>query len=124
MVNGPDPVPFVPPSGATISTLKAIVRVLGSFLPFINLFDWLTKKLIQVQHFRHYGYMRYLTTAEPGANGDYPDLRLEFGLSSWQRLIRFIGLNSSGAAKRIDKYHDMRLYRDKLRAHARRRNPD
>ena len=123
VVNGPDPVPFVPPSGAAITVAKSILRVLGSILPVLDAVDWLTDRLIRIQYFRHYGYMRYLSVADPGPNGDYPRLRLEFSLSSLQRLGRFIGLNSTGKAKRIDKYHDMSLYRDKLRAHAQRRNP-
>ena len=34
IVNGPDPAPFVPPSGAFISFMKSVVRVIGSVLPF------------------------------------------------------------------------------------------
>ncbi|MEL0113585.1 MAG: hypothetical protein VW835_17775, partial [Rickettsiales bacterium] len=66
--------------------------------------------------------MCYLTVAEPGADGNYLTLRLEFHLSTLNRLIRFVQLWTAGEAKRIDKYHDMSLYRDKLRAHAVRRN--
>jgi hypothetical protein len=122
IVNGPDPVPFVPPSGNFIDILKIVIRVAGVILPFWGWADLVTKWLIRVQRFRHYGYMRYLTVAKPGPKGDYPKLRLEFGLSTLDRLSRFIRLKISGEAKRIDKYHNMALYRDKLRAHAIRRN--
>lgn len=122
IVNGPDPVPFVPPSGMAIDAGKATLRIIGSLLPFLGVIDWAVDKLIKVQRFRHYGYMRYLSVAEPGPNGDYPKLRLEFSLSSTQRLIRFIQLWKEGSAKRLDKYHNMSLYRDKLRAQAVKRN--
>ena len=122
IVNGPDPVPFVPPSGITIDVFKAVIRVLGVVLPFWGWADWVTNRLIRVQKFRHYGYMRYLTVAVPGPKGDYPTLRVEFALSSLRRLTRFIQLWTAGEAKRIDKYHNMARYRDKLRAHAVRRN--
>ncbi len=122
IVNGPDPVPFVPPSGRGISFFKAVVRIAGALFPWGGVAEWLTAKLIRIQYFRHFGYMRYLTVAEPGADGNYPTLRLEFHLSTLNRLIRFVQLWTAGEAKRIDKYHDMSLYRDKLRAHAVRRN--
>ncbi|MEE4299272.1 MAG: lipase family protein, partial [Pseudomonadales bacterium] len=122
IVNGPDPVPFVPPSGRAITGAKAVLRVIGSLLPFLDAIDWAVEKLIRAQQFRHYGYMRYLTVAEPGPDGDYPDLRLEFSLSSLQRLARFWGIYSAGESQRIDRYHAMSLYRAKLRAHALRRN--
>jgi hypothetical protein len=123
IVNGPDPVPFVPPSGVAIDAGKVVLRVIGSILPMLDAIEWLTDRLIRIQRFRHYGYMRYLSVADPGPKGDYPTLRLEFSLSSLQRLYRFIGLYSAGKPKRIDKYHDMSLYREKLKAHALKRNP-
>ncbi len=122
IVNGPDPVPFVPPSGFAIDIWKAVIRVLGVALPFWGWADWVTNWLIRVQRFRHYGYMRYLTVADPGPQGDYPTLRLEFSLSTLRRLTRFVQLFIAGKADRIDKYHDMSRYRDKLRANAVRRN--
>jgi len=122
IVNGPDPVPFVPPSGAAISFAKSIVRIIGSILPFAGVTEWLTDRLIKVQKFRHYGYMRYLTVVAAGPKGNYPNLRVEFALSTLGRLGRFIQLHRSGQADRIDKYHSIERYRDKLRAHARRRN--
>ena len=68
--------------------------------------------------------MRYLTIVEPGPQGDYPDLRLEFGLSTWERFLRFINLRMDNQGDRVDKYHGMNRYRAKLRAHALRRNPN
>ena len=57
--------------------------------------------------------MRYLTVTDPGPQGDYPKLRLEFGLSTLRRLTRFVKLRIEGEADRIDKYHDMGRYRVK-----------
>ena len=122
IVNGPDPVTLVPPSGFALDTIKAIIRVLGIALPLWGWASLLTNRLIRNQRFRHYGYMRYLTVAQPGDNGDYPGLRLEFGLSTFRRLTRFVQLRTSGTADRMDKYHDIARYRNKLRAHALRRN--
>ncbi len=122
IVNGPDPVTLVPPSGFVLDFLKGVIRVLGVVLPLWGWDSWVTKWLIRIQRFRHYGYMRYLTVVDAGPNGDYPNLRLEFSLSTIQRLYRFSRLWTSGKANRIDKYHDMARYRDKLRAHALRHN--
>ena len=124
IVNGPDPVTLVPPSGFTLDICKSIIRVLGIVLPFWGWAGWVTNWLIRVQRFRHYGYMRYLTVVDSGLNGDYPNLRLEFSMSTSQRLYRFFKLRTSGKADRIDKYHDMVRYRNKLRAYALRRNQD
>ena len=72
IVNGPDPVTLVPPSGFGLDVLKGIIRVLGVVLPFWGWAGWVTDLLIRVQRFRHYGYMRYLTVAVAGPKGDYP----------------------------------------------------
>ena len=122
IVNGPDPVPFVPPSAFVIDLSKSVLRLAASVFPFAGALDWAVGKLVRVQKFRHYGYMRYMTVVEPGPKGDYPGLRVEFALSSMQRLVRFVGLRRSGKATRIDKYHDISRYRDKLRAQAIRMN--
>ena len=122
IVNGPDPVTLVPQSGFMIDIVKGIIRVLGFVLPLWGWASKLTELVIRAQRFRHYGYMRYLTVVNPGPKGDYPNLRLEFALSTLQRLSRFVKLRTLHAADRIDKYHDMVRYRNKLRAHAIRRN--
>jgi len=123
IVNGPDPITLVPPAGVALKIAKGIIRVLGVLLPFWGWAAWITEKLIRSQKFRHYGYMRYLTLAEPGRKRDYPTLRVEFALSTYNRLKRFIGLRTSGRARRIGTYHSMAHYRSKLRAHALRANP-
>lgn len=122
VVNVADPVPFVPPAGITINVLKSILRGLGSLLPFLGAVDWVIDRLIKVQKFRHYGYMRYLTDAAPGPNGDYPTLRVEFAVSNLRRLVHFVETCHQNRAQRIDKYHSMSRYRDKLRAYAVERN--
>lgn len=123
IVNGPDPVTLLPPAGSGLEVIKGIVRVLGVFLPLWGWAGRFTTKLIRYQQFRHYGYMRYLTIAKPGSTGDYPGLRLEFDLSTYNRLKRFIRLRTLGEGRRIDTYHKIRQYRNKLRACALRTNP-
>ena len=121
IVNGADPVPFVPPCEASISIPKVIVRVVGTFIPFVAKLD---KFLGRKQGFLHYGYQRYLSICEPGEDGSFPKLRNEFGISSLQRLTRYAGRLIRGEwakTKRLDKYHDIALYRAKLRAFAIRR---
>lgn len=122
IVNGADPVPFVPPCGTTISILKTIVRGVGTFVPVVA---HLNKFLIARQGFRHYGFQRYLSICAPGDKGDFPKLKNEFGIGGFKRLTRYVGrLTRRGEGtktKRIDKYHDIALYRAKLRAFAVRR---
>ena len=122
IVNGPDPVTLVPPSGFGLDIFKGLIRVAGFVIPLWGWAGRVTNFLIHIQRFRHYGYMRYLTVVDAGPNGNYPDLRLEFSLSTSQRLYRFFKLRTSGKLDRIDKYHDMARYRNKLRAYALRRN--
>ena len=122
IVNGPDPVPFVPPSGTTLHVLKVLSRMIGEIVPWVGIFEKLTKFLIKKQKFRHCGYMRYLTVVDPGEAGKYPKLQVEFAVSSFLRMARFIRHLGEGKGDRIDKYHSMARYRDKLRAYALRRN--
>lgn len=122
IVNGPDPVPFIPPSGRTIDFFKIVSRMLAAVFPWGGVLECATKRLIKIQRFRHCGYMRYMTVVDAGESGEYPKLQVQFGISSLGRLSRYWGLKTKGEADRIDKYHDMVRYRDKLRAHARRRN--
>lgn len=121
ILNGPDPVTFVPPSGGFLDALKIVVRTVGVAFPFFGWADWVGGWLVRQQRFRHYGYERYLTPVGPGDKGDYPNLRVEFALSAPVRLMRFVLLVKDGRSQRIDKYHAMREYREKLRAHAIRR---
>ena len=139
VVNAADPVPFVPPSGATTTALKIVVRFFSTFANIFGLLDRLLDLLIKQQDFRHFGDMKYLPFAKE-VNGTYPDLRLQPAISSLGRLGRYIrvfsipaidrqldAVNATNSAKpgkpdRIDKYHDMARYRDKLRAIAIRRN--
>ena len=124
IVNGADPVPCVPPSGRAISVLKVLLRALSELTPLVgpvldNTVNWLVRK----QGFRHYGYQRYLSICEPGDNGTFPKLRNEFGIGSFERLWRYAQrlMRAEVAKKRIDKYHDIALYRAKLREFAIRR---
>lgn len=121
IVNGADPVPFVPPSGVSIDIAKTLLRAIGSL---IGPFDKLAERLVRYQGYRHYGYQRYLTICAEGSQGDFPRLRNEYGVSSIERLWRLLQRMLRGQftrGVRIDKYHEMRLYRAKLRSFAIRR---
>ena len=125
IVNGADPVPCVPPSGGAIAVLKVLLRALSELTPLMgrpldSAVNWLVRK----QGFRHYGYQRYLSICEPGDDGTFPKLKNEFGIGSFERLWRYAQRLMRGevaAKKRIDKYHDIALYRAKLREFAIRR---
>ena len=125
IVNGADPVPFVPPATAAVDFVKGALRLSIAVIPIIG--PWLDKALnwiVSKQGYRHYGFQRYLTICEPGEDGSFPNLRNEYGVSSlgrlW-RLTRRLLRGEAGAKKRLDKYHDISLYRHKLRAFAIRR---
>lgn len=125
IVNGADPVPFVPPAKATVDVLKGGLRFLGAVIPIIGpLLDKLLDGVVSRQGYRHYGFQRYLTICGPGADGSFPKLKNEYGVSSFGRLWRLarrLLRGEAGATKRLDKYHDISLYRHKLREFAIRR---
>ncbi|MBO6559585.1 MAG: lipase family protein [Nisaea sp.] len=121
IVNGADPVPFVPPSSISIDIAKALLRGIGMFFSPANR---LANLVVRSQRFRHYGYQRYLSICDPAADGTYPDLKNEFGISSLERIYRYAQRLLRGEAstqRRIDRYHDIAEYRSKLREFALRR---
>ena len=129
IVNAADPVPFVPPSGATLNVVKALLRLFHNILPFAGVFGWLLDRTIKVQAFRHYGDIRYLPFADPGSDAADDGLQLYTGVSGVERLLRYFRViavpartDKSGVRDRVDLYHEMKRYRDKLRAIARNRN--
>ena len=139
IVNAADPVPFLPPSGAFLNVFKAVVRFLGTFLNVFGAADRFLGFLIKQQNFRHYGDMKYLPLIEP-VNEKCPGLRLQPGISSfgrlwcWVQTFRISALDKAlddptptskikrPQPDRIDRYHNMERYRDKLRAIAKDRN--
>ncbi len=134
IVNAADPVPFVPPSGAVISGLKHATRFLSAVIPWGGVLDRLVGILVRQQDFRHYGDMKYLPFAN-AVNGAYPaSFRIQPGISSAGRLYRYVRMFLVTPVKdeavasqrtrpdRIDLYHGMDQYCDKLRAVAINRN--
>ena len=118
IVNGADPVPFVPPSKMFIDFLRVIIRRL---IPRMNR---LTALPIWFQGYQHYGSQRYLSICNEGADGTFPGLSNEFGVGSLERLWYFFQRLTQGEIskhKRIDKYHNIAAYRAKLHAYAIRR---
>ncbi|MCZ6863355.1 MAG: lipase family protein [Alphaproteobacteria bacterium] len=119
VVNGSDPVPFAPPSSEVVEFIQTLFELLAKFAPIVGgVATWLGR----FQGYTHYGFMRYLSMVSKGEDGDYPDLRVEYSLSSFGRAFRYYKRILTGQGNRIDKYHNMDRYRDKLRAHADRRN--
>lgn len=121
IVNGADPVPLVPPSGISIEILKFITRTLSTFLPIL---DRIIPFIVARQGYRHYGYSRYLSICEPGPEQDYPDLVVDYGVSTLERIWRTFRRASEGAwtqGARLHKYHSIGIYRAKLRSEAQRR---
>lgn len=120
--NGADPVPFVPASDIFVDGIKFLVRTIGIVITPVNR---LLPIVINWQGFQHYGSQRYLSICEPGEDGTYPKLRNEYGVSSLERIWRYVNRMLAGEfsfEKRIDKYHYMDQYRAKLREYAIRRN--
>jgi triacylglycerol lipase len=105
IVNGADPVPFIPPTNRFVKPLKFLLR----WLPFR--LDWAVDFLIKRQGYRHYGDMRYL-------HRDRSEIIP--GVGPLERLARNLGELRQGAS--IVRYHDIGTYRRKLRGIALRRN--
>ena len=78
VVNGVDPVPFVPPSARTVSCAKHVLRLVGTLIGPV---ERLANRLVRYQGYRHYGFQRYLNICAAGPDGDFPRLRLEFAVS-------------------------------------------
>ena len=124
LVNGVDPVPFVPPSDKSVSFAKHALRFVGTVIGPV---EKLADGLVKFQGYRHYGYQRYLNICTAGPNGDFPNLRVEFAVSPLARIGRVIGRvlrREFNRGLRCDKYHEMELYRAKLRAFAKKRQQD
>ncbi len=133
IVNEADPVPFVPPSGRFVSVLKHLFRFLAALIPWGGVLDRAVGFLVRQQNFRHYGDMKYLPFAA-AEEGEYPQtFRIHPGISSSERLFRYVRMffvepvstdksHAGATPDRIDRYHGMDRYRDKLRAVAVNRN--
>lgn len=120
VVNGPDPVPFVPPSKLWIDILKIVLRSIASVF---NLgIGKLIDNAINLQGYRHYGDMRYLTPISKAdyKKSDFSKMRVEFYISGFLRMGRF--LRRIFESERIDKYHDISRYRRKLLVYAAKQN--
>jgi len=124
IVNGADPVPFVPPSEMTVTLIRNAIRAVSIVLPLGGYLERISGLLVNVQGYRHYGDSRYLTICKPTRDEKYPKLSVEPAISPLGRLARHLmrwreGAWSRGA--RLDKYHDMAVYRRKLRYWAEKR---
>ena len=118
LVNGVDPVPFVPASDKTVSFIKHVLRFVGTVIaPAEKLAD----ALVKCQGYRHYGYQRYINICSAGQKGDFPGLQVEYAVSPMARILRLLGRmmrREFTRGVRYDKYHKIDLYRAKLRVFA------
>ena len=124
LVNGVDPVPFVPPSHRIVTFAKHALRFVGTI---IGPAEKLADGLVKFQGYRHYGYQRYLNICSAGTKGNFPNVRVGFAVSPLARIGRMIGRALRGEFNRglrCDKYHEMEIYRAKLRAFAKKRQQD
>lgn len=134
IVNAADPIPLLPPSGGFVDFQKSVIRFLGTLFPWGGIASRIVDVLIRQQNFRHYGDMKYLPFSKP-VDGRYPDnFLIQPGVSNSVRFFRWIRvlLVSKGTKKpqkwmtarpdRIDHYHGLDQYREKLRAVAINRN--
>ena len=125
VVNAADPIPFVPPGGGCIEIIKLIVRNIFPIIPFLaSLREPIIDFLVRRQGYRHYGDIRYLTDAPAGPDGKYKGmlvLKSVGALSRLGRSAKAIFKGNASSAKKLIAYHDIGIYRDKLRAYALKR---
>lgn len=114
VVNSADIVPRVPP-GATLGLLVKLVQGLkwatGWFPMLSSLFEWIEPKVDQLNGYRHFGDMRYLTDVK---NGRFNDVRLLSNPPAIDRLL-WMGEHIRNSFSFTFKSHGMELYRKKLR---------
>jgi len=122
-VNAFDPVPLVPPAGRTISFFKLPAKTLAKVVPGGGLFDIAANWLTKVQGYRHAGDLRHMTAGDMDENGLYPTVKYysQFGVTD--RFIRLWNSIQNGQMKRLDTYHNMTIYRRKIRSRALSRAP-
>jgi triacylglycerol lipase len=109
VVNGADPVPFVPPSHWFIDGLKWVTRL----LPYLG---WVTSKLIELQKFRHYGDQRYIPMVDQDpATGTPKRFQITNNVNAIARLARSIERFRTGGLDRPDTYHSISKYGHMLR---------
>ena len=121
-MNGADPVPNVPPAGMTVNLFKFLFRIPEVF--GLSWGKWIVRKLIRVQDYRHYGDQRFLTICSPGDRNTFPDVRILNGVSVPERIWRSVRAVQEGTwhnGVRVDKYHQVSVYRAKLRSCAKKR---
>ena len=119
VVNGPDPVSFVPPTRWVVSGVRSALLMGGKVLPPLkSVATWLD----EVPSYRHVGHMLYLGGNIP-TDGGGTRPKVEFGLSGAARLLRYATARiHGGKTNRIDAYHNMQAYREKLKSFAKWKN--
>ena len=121
VVNSFDPVTLLPPSKEHVAVLKFINQVLSTFL-FPSFFLWFRKFATKRQGYLHAADLRYMANATEDKDGEFT-FKTFTNFDLGQRIKRLISIiTMPDSYRRIDRYHDMGLYRRKLRHLARPRN--
>ncbi|MEM0930257.1 MAG: lipase family protein [Pseudomonadota bacterium] len=121
VVNSFDPVPMLPPSGPVTSTAKFVIRGLGRFLPGAIIFEKIANFITDYQGYRHAGDLRYITAGREQSDGSFPDVQFFKTFGAYDRLLRMFSIVERRLFRRPDQYHDMTLYRRKLRYYSLKR---
>ncbi|MEO1041875.1 MAG: lipase family protein [Pseudomonadota bacterium] len=123
IVNSFDPVPMLPPSGGGIAFAKFILRAGGGILPAAGLFHLAAEQVMKkFQGYRHPGDLRYMTAGKDTGGGVFPHVRFFKTFDVWDRIQRVGSIIKRRAFRRPDKFHNMSLYRRKLRYRAIKRD--
>ena len=121
VVNAADGVPRIPFGSGMWFVGKAIDWV-TYVLPRWRILDSLRAKAERITGYVHYGDMRYLTAAKPGANFSYPELAVISNPNIVERLTRLWRRVKDTEGQGLIKDHAIAVYRRKLRSYAVSRN--
>lgn len=121
VVNSSDIVPRVPPGAAMKLIIKTVnlLSWLTAFMPKISsLFDKLESWLDRLNGYRHHGDLRYLTDVE---TGQFEKVMLLPNPPAFDRIL-WMAASIGASFKAPVSHHQMKIYREKLRVIAMRRN--
>ena len=116
VVNGIDPVPFVPQSEFISNVFDFVKRTVGLF----GLIERIFRCEITLQGFTHFGYTKYIEMVK-AKDGVYRGIRVLNNVTPLSRLSYFL-TKLPFEHVHLFKYHDITEYRNKLRAIALIRN--
>ncbi|MEM7741853.1 MAG: lipase family protein [Pseudomonadota bacterium] len=125
IVNSFDPIPLLPPSGRFVALFKFLLRVGAGVLPAAGFFSRAADQVMtRFQGYRHPGDLRYMTAGKDTGGGVFPTVQFFKTFDVWDRIQRVGSIVKRRAFRRPDKFHDMSLYRRKLRYRAIKRDDE